>query len=164
MGGEAWYVIETKRYREQVASAFLGQQGIRSYLPRIAQWPRPAVGSDVAPLFPGYLFVRLQLEQDFLRVTRMIGVKTFVTFGGAPVPLREDAIELLRSREGADGLIRCAATSLGHGEVRVVDGPFRGLTAVLDQRMGPRDRVRVLLHVLQRQTTVELPQRWVRPA
>lgn len=163
MDGPAWYVVETKRYREQVAGAFLAQRGIPSYLPRIAQWPRPAVGSEVAPLFPGYLFVRISLEQHYQQVTRMIGVKAFVSFGGAPVPLKDDAIEMLRRREGPDGLIRYNPGRELSCEVRVVEGPFRGFTAVVEKHLPARDRVRVLMHVLQRQAAVELPQRWVRP-
>lgn len=162
MSASAWYVVETKRHREQVAGAFLTQHGIATYLPRIAQWPRPAVGADVAPLFPGYLFVRVSLERQYQRVTRMVGVKTFVSFGGLPVPLTDDAIDVLRRREGPDGLIRCAAGAAAT-EVKVVDGPFRGLTAVVEQRLAPRDRIRVLMHMLQRQASVELPERWVRP-
>ena len=162
MSGSAWYVVETKRHREQVAGAFLARHGITSYLPRVAQWPRPAVGSDVAPLFPGYLFVRVAIEQQYQQVTRMIGVKTFVSFGGAPVPLTDEVIEMLRRREGPDGLIRYDGSLRAHGEVRVVDGPFRGLTAVVEERLPARERVRVLMHVLQRQAMVELPQRWVR--
>jgi transcriptional antiterminator RfaH len=161
MSGSAWYVIETKRYREQVAGAFLAQHGIASYLPRIVQWPRPAVGGDVAPLFPGYLFVRVTLERQYQRVTRVVGVKTFVSFGGLPVPLSDATIDGLRRREGPDGFIRCEAGQAT--AVEVVDGPFRGLTAVVEQRLAPRDRVRVLMHLLQREASVELPQKWVKP-
>jgi transcriptional antiterminator RfaH len=161
MSASAWYVVETKRHREQVAGAFLAQEGIASYLPRIAQWPRPAVGAEVAPLFPGYLFVRVALEHQYQRVTRMVGVKTFVSFGGFPVPLTDDAIDGLRRREGPDGLIR-SPLGIDGAEVEVVDGPFRGLTAVVEQRLTARDRVRVLMHMLQREASVELPGRWVK--
>ena len=161
MSGSAWYVVETKRHREQVAGAFLAQHGIASYLPRIAQWPRPAVGSDVVPLFPGYLFVRVALERQYQRVTRVVGVKTFVSFGGLPVPLTDDTIDRLRRREGPDGLIRYEAGTEATA-VEVIDGPFRGLTAVVEQRLAARDRVRVLMHMLQREASVELPRNWVK--
>jgi transcriptional antiterminator RfaH len=162
MSTSAWYVVETKRHREQVAGAFLAQDGIASYLPRIAQWPRPAVGAEVAPLFPGYLFVRVALERQYQRVTRMVGVKTFVSFGGLPVPLTDETIDTLRRREGPDGLIRYDA-GVEATEVEVIDGPFRGLTAVVERRLTARDRVRVLMHMLQREAAVELPGKWLRP-
>jgi transcriptional antiterminator RfaH len=157
-----WYVVETQRHREGVAHAVLAERGVASYLPRVEQWPRPAVGAAIAPMFPGYLFVRLSLPEQAHRVIRTNGIKSFVAFGGAPVPVVDDVIEYLRSREAADGVIRCGDRDIGGAAVRIVDGPFRGLTAVVTERLGARDRVRVLMEILQRQTTVELPERWVR--
>jgi transcription antitermination factor NusG len=157
-----WFVIETQRHREAVARAMLGERGIASYLPCIAQWPRPAVGAAIAPLFPGYLFVHTTLGDAAHQVMRTNGVKAFVVFGDEPVPISADAIAYLRGREGPDGLIRCGADAADGATVRIVDGPFRGLTAVVTERLTARDRVRVLMEILQRQTTVELPEKWVR--
>ena len=157
-----WYVVETQRHREPVARAVLAERGIASYLPRVEQWPRPAVGSAVAPMFPGYLFVRVSLHDEGHRVMRSNGIKAFVAFGGEPVPVTEDVIAFLREREGPDGVIRCGQRDPDGTAVRIIDGPFRGLTAVVTQRLGAGDRVRVLMEMLQRQTSVELPERWVR--
>lgn len=157
-----WYVIETQRHREPVARAMLNERGIASYLPCVAQWPRPAVGAAIAPLFPGYLFVQVALAEQAHRVVRTNGVKGFVTFGDEPLPIDAGAIAFLRNREGPDGLIRCGAADADGAAVRIIDGPFRGLTAVVTERLTARDRVRVLMEILQRQTTVELPEKWVR--
>lgn len=157
-----WYVIETQRHREAVARAVLAGHGIAAYLPRVEQWPRPAVGAAVAPMFPGYLFVQVSFSEQGHRVVRTNGVKSFVAFGGEPVPVVPEAIDFLRSREGPDGLIRCAALGGDGAAVRIIDGPFRGLTAVVTERLAAHDRVRVLMEILQRQTTVEMPERWLR--
>ncbi len=157
-----WYVVETQRHREPVARAVLADRGIASYLPRVVQWPRPAVGPAVAPMFPGYLFVRVSYLEQGHRVVRSNGVKTFVAFGGEPVPVADDAIEFLRGREGPDGVIHCGDRDVDGAAVRIIDGPFRGLTAVVTRRLGAGERVRVLMEILQRQTSVELPERWVR--
>ncbi len=163
-----WYVVETQRHRETVARAVLGERGVTSYLPCIAQWPRPAVGAAIGPLFPGYLFVRLDLAEQAHRILRTNGVKSFVAFGGAPVALGDDVVDFLREREGPDGLVQIGAAQIegvndiGGAAVRIVDGPFRGLTAVVTARLAARARVQVLMEILQRQTSVELPERWVR--
>jgi transcriptional antiterminator RfaH len=157
-----WYVVETQRHREPVACAVLAERGITTYLPRVEQWPRPAVGGAIAPMFPGYLFVQIAFDEQGHRVVRTNGVKAFVAFGGEPVPVVPEAIDFLRSREGSDGLIRCGAVGGDGAAVRIVDGPFRGLTAVVTERLGAHDRVRVLMEILQRQTAVELPERWLR--
>ena len=157
-----WYVVQTKRHREHAAHAILTERGFSSYLPRIIQWPRPAVGSEVAPMFPSYLFVHLDLAQDFYRVSWTPGVKAFVTFGGSPAALEPAVIAFLKEREGPDGLIRCGTGIVENSVVRITGGPFRGLTAVVEQRLPARERVRVLMDLLHRRTPVELPERWVR--
>jgi len=159
---DSWYVVATQRHRESVASVFLRQRGVPTYLPVMEQWPPPAVGSPVGPMFPGYLFVRLSLMNSSHLVLRTNGVKAFVCFGGGPVPVSDDVIEFLRTREAPDGVIRCGAASDGAREVRIVNGPFRGWTAVLEKRLPARQRVTVLLNLLQRDMSVELPERWVR--
>lgn len=158
-----WYVLWTNRNKERLAQLALGQRAVATYLPRLVQWPRPMVGSAVAPMFPGYLFVQLDPERCG-DVTWTPGVKAFVSFGNGPVPIAETVIQFLRHREGPDGLIRCGEPIPGKSEVRIINGPFRGLTAVLEQNLPARDRVRVLMDLLQRTTAVELPARWVRLA
>lgn len=157
----AWYVIETKRHRERVAQRFLEEKGVTSYAPRIVQWPPPPVGSDVAPMFPGYLFVHSSLPEQFDPVRWTPGVKAFVTFGDMPPALDEAVVEFLKGCEGPDGLIRCGDGTEKAAEVRIIRGPFRGLTAMIEQPLPASDRVRVLMHILQRATPVELPARWV---
>jgi len=158
----AWYIIETKRYRESIARAQLLQRGIASYLPRVIQWPRPIVGAEIGPMFPGYLFVRAALPEQFYTITWTPGVKAFITFGEAPVPVDAGIVEFLRDREGPDGIIRCGEPLPARTEIRIVHGPLKGLTAVVEQRMAAHERVRVLMTILQRETRVELPERWVR--
>jgi len=162
MSTAAWYVVETQRHREPVARAVLADRGIVSYLPFVEQWPRPAVGAAVAPMFPGYLFVHASLDEQAHRVMRTNGIKAFVSFGAAPVPLGDDVIPYLRSREDSDGIIRWPQSDGSIAEVRIIQGPFRGLTAIITERLPARERVRVLMEILQRQTAVELPERWVR--
>jgi transcription antitermination factor NusG len=112
-------------------------------------------------MFPSYVFVRATMPDDFYRVTRTVGVHGFVAFGGAPVPLEDPVIAFFRSREGANGIIRSDPLPPGR-EVQITTGPLRGLVAVVEERLTGRQRVRVLLEILQRQTPVELPERWVR--
>lgn len=163
--GDSWYVLQTKRHRERVAHLHLQAAGIMSYLPRTIEWPRPAVGSPIGPLFPGYLFAQMGLTSGFLQALWTPGVKAFVSFGDVPATVDAHAIAFLRSREGPDGLIRSRRSEAPEGnEVRIVRGPFRGLTAVVEERLPARERVRVLLELLQRRTPVELPEQWIRLA
>ena len=157
---DAWRVVTAHRHREAVARVRLVQQGLETYLPLLRRWPRPPVGSDVGPLFPGYVFVRAARAR-FHQIIRTPGVVDLVVFGGEPARLDDGVIDFLRSREEPDGIIEARPLPSGSA-VRVTDGPWRGLVAVLERRLSARERVLVLLNILQRQTRVEMPETWVR--
>lgn len=148
-----------KRHREESGSRQLRERGVPTYLPLMAQWPRPSVGSAIAPIFPGYLFAHLRMAEQLHQVMRTPGVRDVVSCSGSPVAIDPEIVACLRARESPDGVIACGEQS---GPVRIVDGPLRGLTAVLDRRLPARDRVFVLMSLLQREVAVELPDRWVR--
>lgn len=99
----------------------------------------------------------------FHRIARTPGVIGLVAFGAEPARLDDEAIVFLRSREGRDGVIH-ASPLPPSSAIRIADGPWQGLIAILERRVSGRERVLVLLDVLQRQTRVELPATRVRPA
>jgi transcriptional antiterminator RfaH len=157
-----WQVVATRRHKERAAQAAVELLGVPTYLPLLQQWPRPAVGAEIGPMFPGYLFAYVT-PRDVHPVGRTGGVRGFVNFGGAPARLDDAVVDFLRSREDADGVIRAAPLPLG-SEVVITDGPLRGFIAVVERRLSARQRVLLLLDILQRQTRVELPEQWIRQA
>jgi transcriptional antiterminator RfaH len=160
--GASWRVVATRRHKERAAEASLRQLGVGTYLPLLLQWPRPAVGADIGPMFPGYLFTCVK-PCDMPAVDRTPGVRGFVTFGGTPARLDDAVVDFLRWREGPDGIIRADLLSSG-SEVVITDGPLRGFVAMVERRLTARQRVLLLLDILQRQTRVELPEQWIRQA
>lgn len=158
--GARWWVVRTQRHREAIACAHAARAGLAAYLPMIRQWPRPAVGSEVGPLFPGYVFISASLERRH-RIERTPGVRALVTFGGEPASLDDRVIAFLRMREDVDGVVRSVPLATG-ATLEIVDGPMRGIEAVFEQRLTGRQRVLVLVEILQRQTRVELPEAWIR--
>jgi len=142
--------------------ANLAREGIATYLPLLRQWPRPAVGSDVGPMFPGYVFCQ-PLPDQLGAVTSCCGVVRLVTFGDGPARVGQEVVAYLRSRAGTDGVIEIDPVVAGR-EVTITDGPLRGLAAIVERRLSARQRVLVLLELLQRQTRVELPEQWLRLA
>jgi transcription antitermination factor NusG len=155
-------VLRAKRHRERQVRAALERDDVPVYLPMVREWPRPAVGGDVLPMFPGYLFCQPAPEQRE-RVETTSGVAGFVRFGERAATVPPEVIGYLRSRAGSDGIITLDLDLAGR-QVTITDGPLRGLSAVIDRRMTARQRVLVLLDLLQRPTRVELPDRWLRLA
>src|SRR3546814_4907858 len=70
-----WYVAQTQAQGEERARLNLERQGFRTYLPRYRRERRHARRRDVvqAPLFPGYIFIELDLEQSPWRSINEIG-------------------------------------------------------------------------------------------
>lgn len=161
--GLCWFVVSTKRFGLRSACTQLGHRGVGTYLPMIVEWPRPAVGGAVHPMFPGYLFVHATLPRDFWAVAWAPGVKGFVSFGGEPSQVDDSIVGSLRHAEGVDGLIHWGCPRENRG-VRITDGPFRDLAAVLERRLPARERVVVLLEILHRTTRVELPEKFIAQA
>jgi hypothetical protein len=160
--GDSWLVLQSKRHRERAVQATLSREGIPTYLPLLRQWPRPAVGRDVGPMFPGYVFCQPAATQLSV-VAGCSGAVGLVRFGEGPAQVGAEVVAYLRSRAGADGVIEIDPVVAGR-EVTITDGPLRGLAAVVERRLTARQRVLVLMDLLHRQTLVELPERWLRLA
>jgi len=157
-----WLVLQTKRHKERAVQAVLVREGVPSYLPLLRQWPRPAVGAEVGPMFPGYVFCQPDPVHQS-GVANYSGALRLVAFGDAPARVASEVIAYLRARAGADGVIEVNAVVAGR-PVTITSGPLRGLAAVVERRLTARQRVLVLLELLHRPTRVELPEEWLRLA
>lgn len=148
-----WFVVSTKVRRERFAHEQLCWRGVESFLPQLSEPGRAAV----APLFPGYLFVRIDVESQFFDVAWTPGVRRLVSFGASPAVVDDAVINLLQSRLGPNATLVAGSTFRDGDVVRIRRGPFEGLVGILEKPVSGRGRVRVLLELLRRQTSVELP-------
>jgi len=148
-----WYVVRSKTRKEDYAVQQLERRGVAVFLPRIVEYNR----DDVAPLFPGYLFVHITLLDQYYRVVWAPGVRSFVTFGPTPTPVPESVIRFIVASAGEGGIIRPLAPFKMGDRVQITSGPLSGLIAVVQQPCSQRGRVRVLLDFLRQGTTVDVP-------
>jgi transcription elongation factor/antiterminator RfaH len=151
-----WYVIYSKPRKEQQAQFHLARKGLEIFFPRL-QLPGGFDGARrVVPLFPNYLFVRLDLASESHYVTWTPGVKRFVSFSDTPAPLDESVVSFLQDNADSDGII-AARSQLRRGEsVEIATGPFSGLAAIIQDPPDAKGRVKVLLKLMSRNVTVEL--------
>jgi len=153
-----WFVISTKARREHFAQEQLQRRGVETFLPRILEPARYALKPVVAPLFPGYLLVHIDLEQQYFAVVWTPGVRKFVGFGALPCPVDDAVVEFLYARVGREGIIRAMPTFKQGDVVRIKHGPFEGLVGIIERPGSGQGRVRVLMELLRRQTRVDVPQ------
>jgi transcription antitermination factor NusG len=148
-----WYVVRTKARKEDYAAQQLEGRGVGVFLPRIEEYGR----QQIAPLFPGYLFVRIALLEQYYRVVWTPGVRSFVAFGAIPTPVPTSVIELIQSSAEEGGVIRPGVAFRPGDRVQVTGGPLAGLVAVIERPCSRRGRVKILLDFLRHGTSVELP-------
>jgi transcriptional antiterminator RfaH len=154
----AWYVISTKARREQFAQDQLNRRAVETFLPRIIEPGRSGLKSTVAPLFPSYLFVHIDLDQQYFNVVWTPGVRKFVGFGALPCPVDDSVVDFLFARGGQEGILRPLPNFKQGDMVRIKHGPFEGLVGIIEHPGCGQGRVRVLMELLRRQTRVDVPQ------
>jgi|SRR5579862_2304268 len=156
-----WYVVGTKPRREQFAQDQLARREVLTFLPRIVEPARFDGREIVAPLFPGYLFVRIDIEEQYFDVAWTPGVTKFIGFGTLPSPLEDRVVDFLQERTGHEGILRAVPVFHPGERVRITHGPLEGLVGIIESPGSRRGRVRVLMELLRRQTRVEVPQQIV---
>ncbi len=113
-------------------------------------------------VFPGYLLVRCELDDDSWRVVRNTpGVTGFVGLGAKPTPLSRKEVESILQVQptGADGAPKKARhrAMYENGEsVRVREGPFADFTGTISDINEDQMKLKVLVNIFGRETPVEL--------
>ena len=157
---QQWYALRSKPRKEDIVWKQVHDRGYEVFFPRIRVHPVNPRSRKVKPYFPGYIFVRLDLEELGNSVIQwMPHTVGLVSFGGEPAPVPDHLIHAIRRRveeiASAGGEV---FDGLKQGEVvRIDHGPFEGYEAIFDARLPGSERVRVLLKILSnRQVSVEL--------
>jgi transcription elongation factor/antiterminator RfaH len=156
-----WYVVYSKPKKEEFAQFHLQRKGLEVFFPRLLLPHQLAKRGQVVPLFPNYLFVRLQMPEEHSYVIWSPGVKSLVSFNGTPAPLEEEAVTFLKGQATFDGLLTGRSTLAPGQEVRITGGPLDGLAGIIQDPPNAKGRVGVLMKLLSRQVKVELPVRFV---
>jgi transcriptional antiterminator NusG len=113
-------------------------------------------------VFPGYLLVRMALDDDSWYVVRNTpGVTGFVGNGARPTPLSRKEVEnILGSGEKEEvGVEKRARPRLDFEvseQVRVTTGPFADFNGVISDIDVARSKLTVLVNIFGRETPVEL--------
>jgi len=157
-----WYSVYSKPQKERFAQIHLQSKGLEVFLPQLVMPQLAAPTRRVVPLFPSYLFVRIDiLSGESAYVVWSPGVKYLVSFNGVPASIDDDVIGFLKDRADPQGKIH-ASSSIKRGQrVRVTGGPFEGLEALIERPPDGRGRVKLLLSLLNRQVQAEVPIRFV---
>lgn len=158
--GRKWFAVALLPHADAQAKAHLLRQGFEVFAPTLLRTVRHArqFRTKVAPLFPGYLFVNVDIaEARWRSVNGTRGVRSIVSAGDRPLPVPDSVIAALRPDETKPVPLEPGT------ELEVVSGPFAGLLAQLE-RLDGGSRVAVLMQLIGGYVSVTLPLETIRAA
>jgi transcription antitermination factor NusG len=156
-----WWVAHVRSRQEKVLARHLHPLGIPYYLPQREQKTRRAGRNLVSylPLFPGYLFFR-GTDDDRHAALRSNVVAHVIDV--IDQPLLDAELGRLRTLQES-GLPLVSHPFIEPGSaVSIIDGPFRGYTAIVVRAKG-RLRIVVSISMLRKSFAVELDREAVAP-
>jgi transcription antitermination factor NusG len=140
-----WYAARTSPNHEKRVREHLVSRNLECFLPvyeTVRRWKNGCNMRIEMPLFPGYLFVEIDLVNR-IRVLEVPGVLCLVGTGPFPWPLPEGEIEALRAGLHLYRPQPHARLTVGQ-RVRIKTGPLADLTGIL---LRQKDGLRVVLSI-----------------
>jgi transcriptional antiterminator RfaH len=147
-----WYCIHTKPQKESAVEFYIRRElALETYYPRLKRQKtiRRVKRWIIGPLFPRYVFCRLDLDTHYRGVRYAPAAIDFVTFGERPTAIGDDVINELKGWAADAVDIITIQPRLKCGDiVEITDGPLQGLRAIVERDMTDRERVTILLSTL----------------
>jgi len=158
-----WFALRVKSRSEKIVATIARHKGFEEFLPLYQSRRRwsDRFKSVELPLFPGYVFCRLNPDNRLPLLT-IPGVMSFVGIGKVPVPIEDAEIAAIQTALGA-GLMAEPYPFLEVGQrVRLAEGPLAGVEGLLVE-VRKEQRLVVSVSMLKRSMAVEIDRHWVRP-
>jgi len=159
----AWHAIYVRSKHEKSIHKLLQLKGIKSSLPLktvYSQWSDRKKKNQI-PLFRGYVFVNINIQNERLDVLQTDGVVKFIAFGGRNIAIPEVQMYWL------DKLSTASNTEHEHefpvnGEVEVMMGPFKGIKGRIKKKQSGT-RLVVWVDAIMQGVSVEIDPTWLTP-
>jgi transcription antitermination factor NusG len=158
-----WYALRVKSRCEKSVALVARNKGFEEFVPLYCsrrRWSDRSKPVEI-PLFPGYVFCRLNAENRLPLLT-IPGVLHLVGFGKTPMPLEDSEIEVIRSAVRAGVPVEPWPFLETGQRVQIAAGPLTGCDGIL-MRSQNLDRVVVSLTVLRKSVAVEIERHWLVP-
>ncbi len=157
--GLKWYILYTMPQHEKKIAKFLERRGWEFYLPlvkRKRQWSDRMKLVDF-PLFPGYIFIRIDWFTQRIPILEFPGAIQFVRADGSPAVMPDDQIENLKLFvAGAENPEASADASFPVGQrVRVNYGAFKGVLGVVTGHKNKK-RIYIRLPLINQMVSAEI--------
>jgi transcriptional antiterminator NusG len=165
--GKQWYIVHTySGYEERVKRALEQRVKFMDAEDKIFQIVIPTEDeieirsgqrrTVTKKVFPGYVLVQMRMNDDSWNVVRNTpGITGFVGGGNKPTPIAEEEVNAIL-KQMVEGSPQVKVGFRKGESVRVVDGPFTDFVGLVDEINMGKGKVKVLLTLFGRETSVEL--------
>jgi len=155
-----WFVIYTKPRHEKKIVRQLEDIQISHYLPvvkKLRTWSDRKKYID-SPLFPSYVFVRLENMQNYFRSLEIDGVLHYLRTGKQIATVSENLINNLKMAVSqAPNDIEVSSEYICPGTILYIrEGPFVGFCCEVIQHKG-KQKILVRIELIQRNILLDLP-------
>jgi transcription antitermination factor NusG len=112
----------------------------------------------IKPLFPNYLFAKLDLTLHYYQVKWTRGVSKILGVGNEPTPISEEVVLTIKERAGKDNLIKLEDELKEGNSVQIISGPLKDLMGIFQKKMSANGRVKILLSLIGVDVPVQISQ------
>ena len=147
---DSWYVLHTKSRFENVVNEGLTKKSLEVFLPKIQVRSKRRDRKVMirVPLFPGYLFVKSNLEPyEHIEIVKTVGVVRLVGNKDGPIPVFSETIESLKIMVQGNESVTTGSRFKKGDKVIVAHGPFAGVVGTFVRHRG-KGRVIVNIEAL----------------
>jgi transcriptional antiterminator NusG len=163
-----WYVVHThtgfenqvreaiqQKFREKGKEDELGDVMIPSE--EVVELKKGRKKISTRKFYPGYLLVQMVLNDETWHIVNSLPKVTGFVGGSNPSPLSPDEVSNIQVQvqEGAERPSPKVVFSVGES-VRVVDGPFTNFNGIVKEVNEEKGKLKVLVTIFGRATSVEL--------
>jgi transcription antitermination factor NusG len=156
--GERWFVARVLTHQENRAQLNLHRLGFRNFVPKMRRTVRHArrVQDTLKPLFPGYIFVIIDLSKHRWRsVNGTFGIASLIMGAEQPRAVPLGVVEALVVSCENSGAVRLDdGLEIGQ-KVRILSGPFAETLCRL-VHLDDSGRVRVLLEIMGTEVAAQI--------
>ena len=158
----SWYAVHSKSRHEDRVYLGLLQKSFVAFLPKMEVWSKRKDRRKriMIPMFPGYLFVKLpvltnEVKVDVLKtfgVVRILGKPT----GSQPIPVPDEKIDAIRRIVDSKVEVQQFQYPKVGEPARIIDGPFKGIEGLVLKTDYEKEVFVVSIELLQRSVALKL--------
>ena len=160
-----WHVLYVKSRHERKVDELLQEAGLETFLPlvkTIRVWSDRKKTIEI-PLFPSYLFVKIESGNDFHTTFNIEGACTFVKCGNSYATIRDSEIQKIKFLLTTEDVVDVEKTTdrLEKGEIALIQyGAFTGLECEI-LNINNYNKIVVRMDSINQNITATLPSHYL---